>query len=344
MPFLYASPNEYLFKEESLTTTGIVVEIKDKKFDIYKIENSRFGNVLITSSVGDIASSDEINKSMVTYYTYKYIKENEETIREHFHITANKLDREASLSYRKILNRFRSLTIFCVNLNLPYFRFMDVCVKPSDELEVMKSIISLFPDWETALNNYRRFGGDIFYFTDKSDSIRYSFTEKIYKSLIATYGFLQVAQEITGKTFIESDVINPDFVAQNVNTKSLREYEYIQKRVDELSQIEKTKFDQASSEIDGIKIIIKQIVKINGKLDEIKDEYNLLSDDINYISVKDQKFRTDIDKLEDTRLKIKELNKKVESSYTDQLNNYNQKNFIQKLIDDGVGWVRSLFY
>jgi len=343
--FVFASPTEYLFKDESLGQIDMTIEINDQKYNIYKVNNNQNSNILICDLYGNIPSDEILQKNIITYYTHFYIKDNEESIRSHFHITANKLDEKVKSNYQKILDTFKSLSLMCVAI--PSFQLLQFCVKPSDKLDIMKvsiGTIKILPDWNIALNNYKKLGGNIFYFTDKSETMRYSFTEDIYKDFMATYNFLLVVEGITDEKFIENDVINPEKITIEVNRNAEEQFKSIKNRVSELKKLEHQKFEQVEIIIDEIKSILKNIAGINGNLKDIRDKYYGLKNGISLISLNDQKFRTDIDALNIISVEAEELKKQAENSYSNQFNSYQEKNFIERFIIDIIGSIRSISY
>ncbi|MBI4439558.1 hypothetical protein HY638_01140 [Candidatus Woesearchaeota archaeon] len=342
---VFADPAEYLFKNESLGQTDMIVEVNDQNYTIYNIDRSQEGNLLLIDSNGFLPSDGIIQKSIVTYYTYLYINNHEEEIESHFHITANKLDKEAKSNYQKILDTFKSLSAVCVDI--PPFQLLQVCVKPSDKLSIMKVtivVVKLLPDWNIALNNYKNLGGNILYFTDKSDTMRYGFTEDLYSDIIATYSFLTVVEEVTGEKFTENDIIKPEKIANEVGKSTELEFNSIKLRLFTLKDSEKSKFDQVKSKIKEISILMKDIARINGDLDDIKTKNTGLKGEIALISLNDQKLRSDIDDLDNILLKAEELRKQAENSYTTQQDIYQKERWDSKAIDYVMGLVRSMVY
>jgi len=338
----YANPNEYLFPNEKLGPIISTIEIDNLNYYIYSIEETQADNFLVINSDQILACEDNIKKSIFTHYTHLYMKENSQEIANHFKETYNILDDQSDSSTQQILNVFKMIDKICVKV--PNFEIISICVKPTDDLKIMKWMDTVFIDWDVVLKNYEALGGKILYSIGKSDTTKYDKITELYVHMMSTDSFLKSTTKVTGISFPSKKIAEPETIANNVMTKTSSKCIDLNERLIKLSKEEDNGIDIAKIEINNIKNSISQIIRLNENADSLKTKLNTFRQEVNSINPNDNLHKSDIIKLDSLNSELITFKNEVETQYPISFERYNNKSGFGRLIAYIVGGIKSMFY
>lgn len=343
LPPCIADPNEYLFPHEELGLKLATVEIDNLNYSIYSINTSQEGNILVVNDKGEIPSDTSIKKSLFAYYTKEYFSRNNNRISGLYQETFNILHTQSKSVSQNILDLFKKTPEVCIKI--PHLEFLSVCIKPTQDFGIVPLMSDLFViDWMNILDTYIKLGGHIYYCEDNSGTIKYEVIIDLYKHLMSSHAFLEKSREATGINFVIIDMINPYTISLDADNKSYKDYENIKTRINSLSQEERILYTKVESEIDSAHIIIKKIIGLNKDVSLIREKENSIRTQIKSINLEDQKYRSDIDKLNRLYSDSANLKMTAEEGYNLALEEYNKKNFFAQKYSQFIGGLKSLSY
>lgn len=328
IPLIQAAPEEYLFEGEKKGVLEANIELDDGIYNIYKIENSKTGELLIMNPADNLALEQNLPKVLFSYYTYLYINNNQDKIKEQYHTTFNKLDSHTDSIAQQILSLFKKLDRLCITV--PNFQFIDLCVKPTDELPVKKALGMVFIDWKDVLKEYTNLGGQVLYSMSNPDKLlKYSQIEKTYAIIVSSDEFLKIAQG-TISIQLTNDILNPQLIINDIGKKIQIETENIESRMQQLRTMESRIHTNDSSNLENLRIPIKEITLFGGDVKALKLNYTSLNMDIGAISLEDNKYTSDITALKDIALKIDNFKEEVNKTLILSKEEYNKHNFVSR--------------
>lgn len=334
--------NEYLFDGETASRIFDVTIGNDNYF-IYEVTNNNFidsigqnnRDLIIIGPSDYIAEDNEIKKSLFVYYTFMYFTENKDEVERDYQKAGNYIEKNANSLGQAFLDLFQKIPELCKKI--PRLEIIEICVKPSTELDIMTVANKNIPDWTFALDNFDKLGGKILRLTGPEKIALFENANNIQKYQLVSEEFLTRMGVIEQYPALKSQPLR-DFVGSNSNDKFLRLYN----RISKLAFTEENKKQELDQLIENVTGGIKQIAKLNGNFSKLNSHRKSLVDGRKKINFEDKYYTSDIKSLDNYLLEIRELGNETSIILDKTRHDHSAKGIFSRMFNISVGWFKAI--